>query len=127
MTEIPLTGLLWVGLGGFVGAILRYTLSAWAHRIYEGPFPIGTLLVNVVGCLAIGLLLALFDRGLGTEPLRLFATAGLLGALTTFSTFGYETLDLLRSGSYGLALANILANVTLGLLAAWAGSALVRG
>ena len=119
--------LLWVGLGGFVGAILRYSLSAWAHRMHDGDFPVGTLLVNVLGCFAIGALMALLDRGMGSEELRLFAAAGLLGALTTFSTFGYETLELLRNGSMGLALGNILANASIGLLAVWLGSVLFRG
>lgn len=113
--------LVWVGMGGFVGAVLRYLTSLWAHRLVTGPFPVGTLLVNVVGCLCIGVLMTRIDQGHFAPETRLFLTAGLLGALTTFSTFGYETFDLLRDGMPGLAAANVALNVLVGLVAVWLG------
>lgn len=118
--------LLWVGLGGFVGAVLRYSLSLWAERAYGGPFPVGTLVVNVVGCFLIGVLMAGVERGWVGAEAKLLLGVGLLGALTTFSTFGFETYDLLRQGSPGLAVANLVANGVVGLLAVWAAMLLFR-
>ena len=92
--------LLIIGLGGFVGAICRYGLGGWVQRLTGGTFPYGTLVVNVTGCFLIGFLLMLFEqRQLFSPTTRLFLTVGILGAFTTFSTFGYETLELLRSSS----------------------------
>ena len=116
-----MTQLIWVGLGGFVGAILRFQISLLAHRWVAGPFPIGTLVVNVTGCLFIGILMARVDQGAFSPEARVFLGSGLLGALTTFSTFGYETFDLLRDGSSGLAVASVLLNVVVGLAAVWLG------
>lgn len=108
-------------MGGFVGAILRYQLSLWAHRWVAGPFPVGTLLVNVMGCFLIGVLMTRVDQGAFSPQTRVFLGAGFLGALTTFSTFGYETFDLLRDGQHGLAVASVLLNVVVGLGAVWLG------
>jgi len=113
--------LLWVGIGGFVGAILRFQISLWAHRWVAGPFPIGTLAVNVTGCFFLGVLMTRIDHGAFSPEARVFLGAGLLGALTTFSTFGYETFDLVRDGSPGLAAASVLLNVVVGLAAVWLG------
>lgn len=113
--------LLWVGLGGFVGAIVRYQVSLWAHRWVAGPFPIGTLTVNVMGCFLIGVLMTRVDHGAFSPETRVFLGTGLLGALTTFSTFGYETFDLIRDGSPALAAVSVLLNVVVGLLAVWMG------
>ena len=105
----------------------RYGISGWVHRRVEGPFPAGTLAVNVVGCLAIGVLMHLVeDRQLLAPATRLFLMVGILGALTTFSTFGYETVELLRDGETRLAVASMAANVILGIGAVLAGRALVQ-
>ena len=87
-----------VGLGGFAGSILRYLLSGWVQRLADTPlFPYGTLSVNVLGCLAIGLLGGWADNaGMFSPSTRLFLLVGVLGGFTTFSTFGYETMALLR-------------------------------
>lgn len=87
-----------VGLGGFAGSILRYLLSGWVQRLADTPlFPYGTLSVNVLGCLAIGLLGGWADNaGLLSPAGRLFLLIGVLGGFTTFSTFGYETMAMLR-------------------------------
>jgi len=87
-----------VGVGGFVGSILRYLVSGWVQGLTGSPtFGYGTLSVNVVGCLAIGLLGGWADNaGLLGPSARLFLLIGVLGGFTTFSTFGYETMALLR-------------------------------
>ena len=113
--------ILWVGFGGFIGAILRFTISAKVQSLQTSIFPLGTLVVNTLGCFAIGFLMALLDRGWLPSEARLFLGAGLLGALTTFSTFSWESLDLIRAGSPTLALVNILSSLVLGLAGAAAG------
>ncbi len=117
--------LLSVGCGGFVGAVARWGLASWVQRLHGGPFPLGTYAANVLGCLLIGVVFALVDARPEWSPhLRLFLMVGLLGAFTTFSTFGHETLDLLRDGAWALALLNVVGSVVLGLLAVIAGRAL---
>ena len=119
--------LLAVGLGGALGAIARYGVSGLVHRWWGGAFPIGTLAVNVIGCLIIGGLMTLIeDRPLLSPEARLFLTIGLLGSFTTFSTVGYETFEMLRDNALARAALNLAANVFIGLLAVWAGRVLVR-
>ncbi|UCD53341.1 MAG: fluoride efflux transporter CrcB [Phycisphaerales bacterium] len=90
--------ILFVGLGGFVGSVLRYLVSGWVQRLSDTPlFPYGTLSVNITGCLIIGLLGGWADNTeLFSPPVRLFVLLGLLGGFTTYSTFGYESVALLR-------------------------------
>ncbi|UCE02843.1 MAG: fluoride efflux transporter CrcB [Candidatus Latescibacterota bacterium] len=122
-----MSSLLLVGLGGFVGAILRYTVSGALQR-HGGTFPLGTLGVNVIGCLAIGVLMGLAQyRQLLAPELRLFLTLGLLGSFTTFSTFGYETFAMLRDSNYFVALSNVAANVVIGFVAVVVGWTLGKG
>ena len=120
--------LLLVGLGGGIGSVLRYLTSTGMMQLW-GPrdFPLGTFTVNVVGCLIIGLLagLMLSRQTLGPE-FRLFFMVGILGGFTTFSSFGYESIQLLQDGQFLLMLANILLNVTIGLSACWLGLSLAR-
>lgn len=116
-----------VGLGGFVGAVARYGLSAWVQRQTTGGFPLGTLSVNLLGCLLIGCVVHLgVDRTSLSPQAKLFLMAGILGGFTTFSAFGYETLEQLRAGAIGPAMLNAAANVVLGVGAVWAGRALMR-
>jgi len=118
--------LLLVGAGGFLGSVLRYVaggaVQAAARHV---PFPWGTLAVNAAGCLLIGLLggLAETRHVLGPEQ-RLFLITGFLGGFTTFSAYGFETYYLVRVGEPGLAAANALGQVALGLACVWAGHAL---
>ena len=115
-----------VGTGGFVGALLRYGVSSLVAKRFDHPFPWATLVVNVVGCLAIGYLLGLAEIRQGIPPgLKLFLITGLLGSLTTFSTFSYESLSLLRTGDFGASLMNVGLNLIVGLLAVWAGHLIV--
>jgi len=118
--------LLFVGMGGLIGASLRYLISIYTARVLGTDFPYGTLFVNILGGFLIGFVMEL---SLGTDlispNLRLFLTTGLMGGLTTFSTFGYETISLFNEGSYilgslnaGLNLFLCLGFVILGKLAA---------
>ncbi len=125
MTGLGLKTLLAIGCGGFLGAVARYLVSFWIYRAFKPVFPYGTLAVNLVGCLAIGVLATLIETREAFSPtVRLILITGFLGSLTTFSTFGFETVELIRVESYGLALANIAVNVLLGIAAVLAGRAL---
>jgi CrcB protein len=115
-----------VGAGGFAGAVLRFLVSSWVQtRSGSIVFPFGTLSVNMSGCLLIGLLSALAEnRSMFSAETRSFVLIGVLGAFTTFSTFGNETLNLLRAGRLELALLNVGAHVLLGLALVWLGRVL---
>jgi CrcB protein len=117
-----------VGLGGFVGSVLRYGVSGFAQRWDPAAsFPYGTMAVNALGCFAIGVLAGLSEsRQIFGPELRLFVFIGVLGGFTTFSTFGYETHALLREGDHLKAGANVLLSVALCLVFVWFGHALGR-
>jgi CrcB protein len=120
-----ITVLLAIALGGAGGALLRYGLSHGLQGEWARGFPVGTLAANVLGCLAIGLVAAwLSDRG--SPELRMGIQVGLLGALTTFSTFSLESLNLMHERHYLLAAANVLASVALSLAAVYGGILLGR-
>ena len=111
-----------VASGGAVGAVSRFLLNSWAVKVWPRFVPAGTLLVNVLGCLLIGILVAVFEtRGKDSQLVRAFAVTGLLGSLTTFSTFGYQTIELAREGSPKLAIVNVVANLAIGLPAVMLG------
>lgn len=123
-----MTNLLAVGLGGFLGAAGRYLLSGGIHRLLKSSwYPMGTLGVNVLGCLLIGFVSGLVEgRGMFSPHTRLFLLVGLLGGFTTFSTFSYESFGLLREGQAVAAGVNILLQVILGLAAVFGGYLLSR-
>ena len=135
--------LLLVALGGALGASARYGVGLAAGRLIGVGFPWGTLIVNVVGCFVMGVvgqwLLGIEASGTAVDRLsgpadglaraasyRSFIAIGFLGGLTTFSSFGWDTLRQLETGRPTLALANIAANLLLSLLAVWAGAAVMR-
>ncbi|TWT42720.1 fluoride efflux transporter FluC [Botrimarina hoheduenensis] len=121
--------LMMVALGGAIGATLRYTIGMACERSWGAGFGYGTLLVNVLGCFLLGALMHpswIADVRFGPHG-HAALTAGLLGGLTTFSTFGYQTLRHVELGQPGLALANVGLNVVLGLAAAAAGLAVAKG
>jgi len=117
------TNLLLVGLGGFAGAVARYSLGGWIlHHTLEGKFPWSTFAVNVLGCLVMGILSGFIERlDWFAPPLRLLLLTGLLGGFTTFSAFGLETVYLLRRGEVWLAAAYALASVIVCVVALWIG------
>jgi CrcB protein len=116
-----------VGLGGFVGASARYLVGGLVYRVLPETFPYATFLINVTGCFGIGFLAVLAeDRPSFGPGLRLFLMIGVLGGYTTFSTFGYETLALVREGSRAAALVNVLGQVAFGLAAVWLGAVAAR-
>ena len=116
--------LLLVGAGGFLGSVARYYLSGWAlHVTHAARFPFGTLLVNVIGCLLIGLLAGLAEHAHVMSPAtRLFLLTGILGGFTTYSAFAYETYFLGREHLALAALGNIGLHLGLGLGAVWVGA-----
>ncbi len=115
-----------VGIGGFLGALARYGLSGLVHRYpAAGGFPYGTLVVNLLGCLLIGVLAGLMEaRQVLSPELRVFTLIGVLGGFTTFSTFGYETFMLLRDAEYVRVTVNVGSHVIAGLALVWLGYAL---
>lgn len=117
-----------VGLGGFVGTVGRYVLGGLLARLRDGAtFPYETLVINVLGCLAIGFLGGLAEtRGVLSGTTRAFLLIGVLGGFTTYSTFGYESLQLLRAGQAVFAAWSIGLHVVVGLGAVWAGDMAAR-
>lgn len=120
-------GYLIVFLGGGIGAALRHGVNLAAARLLGTAFPYGTLTVNVVGSLAMGLLAAYFAfKGDATQHWRLFFTTGILGGFTTFSAFSLDVALLYERGELGLAALYVLASVALAVGGLFAGLAIVR-
>jgi len=120
-----------VGLGGALGAMLRYAISLWAVQRFEALMPtaalIGTLIANAVGALLIGVLFVVItEKGLIAESWRPLLVVGFLGALTTFSTFSLETVGLLQQGEWLSAMVYVLSSVIICLFLTWAGIELAR-
>ena len=116
-----------VAVGGALGALGRYGLNALIYQGYSGKFPLGTLCVNVLGSVAIGVLyVVIVERYLLPAMFREFLMIGLLGAFTTFSTFSLDSLALWQNGHLGLALGYILLSLILCLAGAWLAIALTR-
>jgi CrcB protein len=119
--------ILLVGLGGFVGTLCRYWLSGLVARRYGETLPLGTLVVNAIGCFVIGFLFYFFyDRSLTTPTARTVVLIGLIGGFTTFSSYGLQTFTLLRDGEVFLALLNVVASNVLGLALVWLGYVLAK-
>ena len=119
--------ILLVGLGGGAGSILRYLCQKWIYQVYPHPFPWGTFAVNIAGCFIIGVLFALAERtSVLTPEWRLLLTTGFCGGFTTFSTFAYENMTLLKTGDITYFLFYILFSIVLGVAAVFGGVALVK-
>ena len=115
-----MNSLLLIAAGGAAGSVARHTLSSWIKtQMTSGALPWGILVVNVSGCLLFGLLHG-FCHARG-EEWKLALLTGLLGGYTTFSTFGWDTLDLIRKGQPGMAAAYAISSVVVGVLAVWLG------
>ena len=120
--------LLLVGVGGFVGSVLRYLTSGFVLKLFGKPyFPYGTLVVNIIGCLLIGFLIGLSEnRQLFTPETRVLIFVGFLGGFTTYSTFGYEVFSFARDGQIISVLVNILLHLVVGIGAVWLGYSLSK-
>lgn len=118
-----MVNVLLVGAGGFLGAVFRYIAGQGVHRFLGGPwFPFGTLAVNILGCLMIGFLGGVVEnKGWLSRETELLLIVGVLGGFTTFSSFGYETLLLLRQGYTAGAAANVAVSILAGLAAVFGG------
>jgi CrcB protein len=116
-----------VFLGGGLGATARYGLQGVVHRLAGAGFPYGTLTVNLLGSLLIGMLMvSLEDRFASSPEMRLFLAVGILGGFTTFSSFSFETMALLRGGDFLAGGVNICASVAGCLGATWLGMVVGR-
>ncbi len=123
-----MTPVLLIALGATMGATLRYYLTIWAATQLGIGFPYGTLLVNGIGSFVLGFFLILVSVRMQSSNmhLRLLVATGFCGSLTTFSTFSYETVELLNNGNLTGAFVNVAGSLVLGLLAVVAGIALAR-
>jgi CrcB protein len=108
---------LWVFLGGGLGSAARYLIGQWSVAALGAAFPYGTLIVNLVGCFALGLVVQLSVAGSWHADVRVAVAAGLLGGFTTYSSFNQETLTLLASGATGAAALNVAITLAGGLAA----------
>ena len=115
-----------IGIGSFIGGVLRYLISEFVQTRYLTNFPIGTLTVNIIGCFIIGIVFELADKGNLTQEWRLFLATGLLGGFTTFSAFSIETIGMLRDGQFWSAAAYIILSVILGLFVAFIGISIIK-
>ena len=119
--------ILFIGVAGLLGTLGRYWLSGWADERWGATFPIGTLIVNLVGCLLIGFLFHATEEKYLVDPvLRSAVLIGFLGGFTTFSSFGVQTFNLLRDGEIFLAGVNVLVSNVAGLLLVWIGYAVSK-
>ena len=116
-----------IGLAGFIGTLCRYSLSGVIARRYGETFPLGTLAVNLIGCLLVGLLFYLLQERFVVNPtIRTVVLIGLLGGFTTFSSLGLQTFTLLQDGEFGLAALNLTVSNFLGLALVWVGYTVAR-
>jgi CrcB protein len=117
-----------VGIGGFLGSILRYLISGYVQNLSRSvSFPYGTLSVNIIGCFLIGIISQLVDLQIGvTAETRLFLMVGILGGFTTFSAFGNETMNLLQDQRFFLSLIYIGSHLFIGLSAVFLGRMIIK-
>ncbi len=113
--------ILYIAIGGAIGALLRYFVSGVAYKIMGATFPYGTLTVNLLGSFFIGFLFEALEESLISPDVRMMIFIGILGAFTTFSSFSLETVNLIRDSEFALALWNILLNNILGIGLAFLG------
>ena len=120
--------ILFIGAGSFIGGVARYLLSRAVQSGVTSGFPWGTMVVNVAGCLLIGILYGLFERNhVGSEALRMFLTVGFCGGFTTFSTFVQENYAMFGRGDFTAFVLYSVSSFGLGLLAAHFGRAITVG
>jgi len=116
-----------IGIGGFIGSISRYTCSIYFTKAFASPFPYGTFIVNVLGCLLIGIFYGLSEKfDWFTPELRFFLVTGICGGFTTFSSFAYENIKLIQEGNFLLFAIYSISSFVLGLLAVFIGLFLTK-
>jgi CrcB protein len=121
------SNILIVGLGGGAGSILRYLCQKWVNESYQHNFPLATFLINVSGCFLIGIFYALAEKGNILSPqARLLLVTGFCGGFTTFSTFAFENMNLLRIGDNFYFLLYAIGSVALGIAAVYVGSLFIK-
>lgn len=118
--------LMWVGLGGMLGACSRYGVTQFVISRSDASFPFGTLLVNASGSLVIGVVVVVLLATEAAPAWRLFLVTGVLGGYTTFSAFSLETLTLIEDGQWRAAALYVVASTAIGLAACWGGATLAR-
>lgn len=115
-----------IGAGGFIGANIRYVIGRWAVQKWGTSFPYGTFLINILGCFILGLFATLATRLVWNDYWRLLIAIGFVGAFTTFSTFEFETFELVGQGNLLRAGANLFGSIVLGFAAVFLGVVLAR-
>jgi len=115
-----------VGAGGFIGANARFILGRWASQKWGTAFPIGTLIINLAGCFILGLFATVANRLALNDYWRLLVAVGFVGAFTTFSTFEYETFELMRQANLLRAAANAFGSLIFGFVAVFLGVVVAR-
>ncbi|MGB2601762.1 MAG: fluoride efflux transporter CrcB [Candidatus Omnitrophota bacterium] len=110
-----------IAIGGAVGALFRYWISGITYRLFSGDFPWGTLAVNLIGSLVIGLIWGVSETVAVSQNMRVLIFIGILGSFTTFSTFSLENFHLLRDGEYWFVFGNIMASVVIGIVLVFTG------
>ena len=120
-----MNNLIFVALGGSIGAVFRYLISIFMIQVFGSSFPFGTLIVNVIGSFLMGVIYALGEASQVSPEIKALVGVGLLGALTTFSTFSNETLLLMQQGAWLKAFTNIALNLCLCLFMVYLGQQLV--
>ncbi|MEO6188671.1 MAG: fluoride efflux transporter CrcB [Ginsengibacter sp.] len=115
-----------VGIGSCIGGLCRYFLTQIIQNKVLSTFPFGTLAVNIIGCLVIGIVFGLSEKGNFNAEWRMFLVTGILGGFTTFSSFSNESVGMLRDGQLWYAFAYISASVIIGLLATFTGISIIK-
>ncbi|BCZ49238.1 putative fluoride ion transporter CrcB [Clostridium gelidum] len=106
--------IIYVGIGGCIGASIRYLITMQSSKLFNSNIPLGTLIANVLGGFLIGVIMEIsMSTNLISPNLKLFLTTGIMGGLTTFSTFSYETISLISNGNYLLGIGNVFLNLSL--------------
>jgi CrcB protein len=116
-----------VGIGGFIGSVSRYYISQFFAKHFSTTLPLGTLTVNITGCLLIGIIYGLSERNNILSPeWRVFLATGLIGGFTTFSAFSYESINLIRGGEFFILSLYVAASVIIGFGATYLGMSLIK-